>query len=172
MTGIRIYPRFRNARSFSRCLSSMGELIALQISHFFCYPLFFRVTNGGCDAFNWFFGICLLRCGNHMLRRFDGFFWYECPRHTGASKEVNKQRTTYTYPQTLVLRTASSPGSILNRHGGGAADGGGSLSPSQLHQMGRQGVFACGITPTDGASADVLAQLDLELRRMAPVGTS
>ena len=46
------------------------------------------------------------------------------------------------------------------------------LGPPQLHQMGRQGVFACGITPTDGASADVLAQLDLELRRMAPVGTS
>ncbi len=33
-------------------------------------------------------------------------------------KEVSKQPRTYTYPQTTVLRTASSPGSNLDRHGG------------------------------------------------------
>ena len=35
-----------------------------------------------------------------------------------TGKEVNKQPKTYTYPQTTVLRTASSPGSNLDRHGG------------------------------------------------------
>lgn len=40
----------------------------------------------------------------------------------------------------------------------------------ELNQVGQQGVFLRRIAPSDGAAANVLAKLDLEFRRMAPVG--
>jgi len=46
------------------------------------------------------------------------------------------------------------------------------LRQPQLNQIGRQGVLPGRITAPDGVAADVLAQLDLELRRVAPVRTS
>jgi hypothetical protein len=48
-----------------------------------------------------------------------GFALRDFPRaFMETRKEVNKQPKTYTYPQTTVLRTASSPGSNLDRHSG------------------------------------------------------
>jgi hypothetical protein len=46
------------------------------------------------------------------------------------------------------------------------------LLQPELNQIGRQGVRPCRIAPADSAAADILAKLNLELRRVAPAWTS